>query len=250
MDDEKPVVRIAHGSPPGYIRRDGDTLRLIALDSPWSAPAQRTVEIDTDDAALAAVTLALWLAWPSPDEENIRIRAVKQVLTHWTANAGGRLPPGREFGRLARVRAIKKMERLAARRIERATDYWRGLWLAAGGGALPAGMLGKRFGLNLTYQSAGGVKGIARARTRAMDKAKSTAATLAAREWAAARPIFHLAVAVGEAGGLAALAGDGPAIRRILDAAEELRRQLPGALPPGPDLRTAETIQFRPAAAK
>lgn len=252
------IIRIQRNARPFYVRREGETLRAVATYSPWAAPAAwttpapRIVKIDTAERALTLVLFGLFLAWPAAGEEKTRRRVLTQIEANCALNTGVRLPPGGAFSRRARLSAIGKMEELSAHRVETATAYWRGLWLAAGGGPLIGAMLGRRWGVRLAYAGPAGVKGIARMRARAAGLAKSTAKTLAAREWRAGLPVLHLAVTVGEVGGLSALArsGDAAALAGILDEAEKTRRLLPAIVPPAAGVQVEDMIQFRPAGAE
>lgn len=234
MADE--YVVIDRAARPFYVQRRNGGLRAVPLASPWDAPAGWTETVDLAAPDLAALKLLLYLAWSSPADGPKRAYVARKALAQWAALAGGRLPPGREFERRARLASIKSLHRRAGARVSGAQAFLSGLIFAAGA----------RDGGGVRFTGAASVNAIAR--RLAVGAGKASADTVRARRWNDARPILHLADAAFQAGGIGAieagLAGDAELLQRLLEDAEARRC----TLLPMVGIGLENTIKFWPLA--
>lgn len=251
------TVRIDHAAKPFYVRREGEVLRAVPIDSPWGAPAAWRETIDLAETDLAALKLMLYLAYPQPADGRKRALEARKVLVQWAVNATGRIDPQFNYDRESRIGAANRVWKGARKTVERVQ-----IWTA------------KSFVISVSpdwstivaFDGPGGVNRIARA---VAGREKRASYKTALRDyWRGPAPVWHLAEAVFQAGGVDALmeigvAGDSAAIRRILDDAEKNRRlgyHAPGVeivietierIKPGADdkprARLGPAVQFRPA---
>lgn len=260
------TVRIDHAAKPFYIRREGDVLCAVLLDSPWSAPAAWIETIDLAEPDLAALNLLLYLAYPTPRDGKKRALEARKVLAHWRANATGRIDSEFRFDRESRIGAMNRVWKRARKTVERVQIWTANSFLIS--------VQSDDRGDRLRIASIDGPSGVTHvARAVAGREKRASHKTVLRDYWRGPAPVWCLAEAVFQTGGVDALIaagcdGDAASIRRVLDEAEKNRRlglhtpnfeivvetiekSQPGEDADGrPRVRPGPAIQFRPADAE